>query len=35
MLHILQREAPNLFGDYALIDLPDGTQEIETRFRKV
>lgn len=35
VLHILQREAPNLFGDYALIPLPDGTNEAVTTHRKV
>jgi thymidylate synthase (FAD) len=35
MLRILQREAPNLFGDYELIDLGDGTYEASTPFRKV
>jgi len=35
VLRILQREAPNLFGDYELIDLGDGTFEASTPFRKV
>lgn len=35
MLKILQREAPNLFGDYVLAKLEDGTYEIETPHRKV
>lgn len=35
MLKILQREAPNLFGDYVLAKLDDGTYEIETPHRKV
>lgn len=32
---IMQREAPNLFGDYELVDLPDGTQAAQTQHRKV
>lgn len=35
MLRILQRESPNLFGDYVLDPLPDGTFEVSTPFRKV
>lgn len=35
VLTILQTEAPNLFGDYTINDLPDGTQEATTPFRKV
>ncbi|MCE2803851.1 MAG: FAD-dependent thymidylate synthase [Gemmataceae bacterium] len=35
MLRILQKESPNLFGDYTLAKLEDGTFEIETPFRKV
>lgn len=35
ILKILQVEAPNLFGDYSLVNLPDGTQEAQTQFRKV
>lgn len=35
VLRILQKEAPNLFGDYALEPLPDGTFEVSTPFRKV
>ncbi len=35
VLRILQREAPNLFGDYALEDLPDGTKAARTPHRKV
>ncbi len=31
----LQREAPNLFGDYAWVDLPDGTRAAATPHRKV
>ncbi len=32
---ILQREAPNLFGDYELHKLPDGTRAARTQFHKV
>lgn len=35
VLRLLQREAPNLFGDYALVPLPDGTNEAVTTHRKV
>lgn len=35
MLRILQHEAPHLFGDYRLVDLPDGTQAAETSYHKV
>ncbi len=35
MLKILQAEAPNLFGDYALSDLPGGGQTASTPHRKV
>jgi thymidylate synthase (FAD) len=35
MLLILQKEAPNLFGDYVLTKLDDGSFEIDTPFRKV
>ena len=35
VLRILQNEAPNLFGDYKLEPLPDGTFEVSTPFRKV
>ena len=35
MLRILRQAAPNLFGDYRLVDLPDGTQAAETLHRKV
>jgi thymidylate synthase (FAD) len=34
-LDVLQREAPNLFGDYERIPLPDGTAELTTAYRKV
>ena len=35
MLEILQREAPNIFGDYEIIDLPDGTRAATTPHIKV
>jgi thymidylate synthase (FAD) len=35
ILKKLQQEAPNLFGDYSLIDVPDGGQAVDTPHRKV
>lgn len=35
LLRIMQQEAPNLFGDYSLEPLPDGTYEACTPHRKV
>jgi thymidylate synthase (FAD) len=35
MLKILQVESPNLFGDYEIIDLPDGGQAATTQHKKV
>jgi thymidylate synthase (FAD) len=35
MLRLLQVESPNLFGDYQLDSLPDGTFEATTPYRKV
>jgi thymidylate synthase (FAD) len=35
VLRIMQQEAPNLFGDYQLVPLPDGTFEAVTAHRKV
>jgi len=35
ILKILQAESPNLFGDYAIVDLPGGGQAAETPHRKV
>jgi thymidylate synthase (FAD) len=35
VLKIMQQEAPNLFGDYRLVPLPDGTFEAATEHRKV
>jgi thymidylate synthase (FAD) len=32
---LMQREAPNLFGDYRFVDLPDGTQVVRSDYRKV
>jgi thymidylate synthase (FAD) len=32
---LLQSEAPNLFGDYSLVDLPGGGQAVTTAHRKV
>ncbi|MBI2807618.1 MAG: FAD-dependent thymidylate synthase [Planctomycetes bacterium] len=35
VLRVVQAEAPNLFGDYQLVSLPDGTFEATTPHRKV
>lgn len=35
VVRILQKEAPNIFGDYELVDLPDGTQAARTPNAKV
>jgi len=35
VLDILQREAPHIFGDYDLVDLPDGTTAAKTLHGKV
>jgi len=35
VLKLLQQDAPNLFGDYQLVPLSDGTEEAVTTFRKV
>jgi thymidylate synthase (FAD) len=35
VLQILQQEAPNIFSDYQLVPLPDGTLEAVTPHRKV
>jgi thymidylate synthase (FAD) len=35
VLKLLQREAPNLFGDYTIVDLPEGGQAVTTPHRKV
>jgi len=35
ILDILAKDAPNIFGDYGKIDLPDGTQAARTDYSKV
>jgi thymidylate synthase (FAD) len=35
VLRVMQAEAPNLFSDYELVPLPDGTHEAVTAHRKV
>lgn len=35
VLDVLQKESPNLFGDYTKVPLPDGTFEVTTPFKKV
>jgi len=35
VLDVLQKDSPNLFGDYTRTALPDGTDEINTPYRKV
>jgi thymidylate synthase (FAD) len=35
VLNIMKSEAPNIFGDYQLVALPDGTFEATTEHRKV
>ena len=35
VMRIMQQESPNLFGDYELVRLPDGTCEAVTNHRKV
>ena len=35
LLHVMQKESPNLFSDYREVPLPDGSFEIETDHRKV
>ena len=35
VLRLMQKEAPNLFSDYELVPLPDGTFEATTAHRKV
>ncbi|GMU37293.1 MAG: FAD-dependent thymidylate synthase [Phycisphaerae bacterium] len=35
VLEILRKDSPNLFGDYTLVELPDGTRGAQTEFRKV
>jgi thymidylate synthase (FAD) len=35
MLELLQKESPNLFGDYGFSELPDGSRVASTSFKKV
>lgn len=35
VLKLLQEDSPNLFGDYRLVDLPEGGQAVTTEFKKV
>jgi thymidylate synthase (FAD) len=35
VLDVLQKDSPNLFGDYEKVALPDGTFELVTKFNKV
>jgi thymidylate synthase (FAD) len=35
ILRLMQREAPNMFSDYTLVPLPDGTQATRTEHPKV
>ncbi len=35
VLEVMKVEAPNLFADYQLVPLPDGTAEVDTPHRKV
>ncbi len=35
ILDVLQKDAPNLFGDYQKVPLPDGTFELVTQYKKV
>jgi thymidylate synthase (FAD) len=35
VLRLLQAESPNLFGDYTIVDLPEGGQAASTPHRKV
>jgi hypothetical protein len=35
ILRIMQREAPNLFSDYEIVRLEDGTQVARTQYEKV
>lgn len=35
ILDILRQEAPNIFGDYEFVDLPDGTRAVRTKHAKV
>ena len=35
VLEVLQKEAPNVFGDYEFVSLSDGTRAVKTTFHKV
>jgi thymidylate synthase (FAD) len=35
ILRIVQEDSPNLFGDYSIVDLPDGGHAVTTAHRKV
>ncbi len=35
MLKLMQKEAPNIFGDYKIVKAEDGTEAVETDYRKV
>jgi thymidylate synthase (FAD) len=35
ILRIMQKEAPSMFGDYQVVELPDGTQVARTPHEKV
>jgi thymidylate synthase (FAD) len=35
ILRIMQKEAPSMFGDYAVVELPDGTEVARTPHEKV
>jgi thymidylate synthase (FAD) len=35
ILRIMQKEAPSMFGDYRVVELPDGTQVARTPHEKV
>jgi thymidylate synthase (FAD) len=35
VLRVMQAESPNLFGDYEIYALPDGTEAAKTPHRKV
>jgi thymidylate synthase (FAD) len=35
LLRLMRKEAPNLFGDYEIYRLADGTEGVKTEHRKV
>jgi len=35
ILRIMQKEAPSMFGDYQVVELPDGTEVARTEHEKV